>query len=136
MTEKITIHPLPVTEQQIPMRRIIQPRGELALVEHDCRFRTLTYFSLRKGGGFFRGAHFHREKIEHLYIIEGRLTLTFIDLDSGESSKVEITAGTKITVHPGCAHRLDAVDEQVHAIEYFDMVHDPSDDYPFPHLLP
>ncbi len=136
MTEKISIQPLPVTEEHLPTRRIVQPRGELALIEHAGEFKTLTYFSIRKGAGYFRGAHYHRKKLEHLYIIAGRLRLVFVDLDSAESSDIEVKAGNKITIHPGCAHRLDALDEAVHVLEYFDMIHDPADDYPFQPLLP
>lgn len=130
MTEKITVEIIPITPEQVPIRRIIQPRGELALIEDGESFRHLAYFSIKKGEGFFRGGHYHLDKIEHLYLISGRLNLSFVDLDSDESSVIEVTPGSKVIIRPRCAHRLDAI-EDAHVIEYFDSVHDRQDDYPF-----
>ncbi|MEN6441799.1 MAG: hypothetical protein ABFD97_24820 [Syntrophobacter sp.] len=134
MTEKIVIETIPITSEQIPIRRIIQPRGELALIEDGRSFRHLAYFSVNKGEGFFRGGHFHLEKVEYLYLISGRLSLKFVDIDSGESSVVEVSAGSRITIYPRCAHRFDAL-EEAHVIEYFDSLHDRRDDHLFPALV-
>jgi dTDP-4-dehydrorhamnose 3,5-epimerase-like enzyme len=128
MTDKILIETIPVTDERVPIRRVIQPRGELAMIEDGRRFRHLTYFTLKKGGGFFRGGHYHLEKLEYLYLAEGRLKITFIDLESGESSHLEVPAGTRITIRPRCAHRLEAI-EEARVIEYFDSIHDPDDDH-------
>ncbi len=130
MTGKILIETIPLTDEIMPIRRIIQPRGEVALIEDGREFRHLSYFSIKRGKGFFRGGHYHRRKVEHLYLIDGRVTLTFVDLDSGEGSQIELTAGHRVTIYPGCAHRIDAI-EDARVIEYFNSVHDPSDDHPF-----
>ena len=128
MTDKILIETIPVTEERAPVKRVIQPRGELVMIEDGRQFRHLTYFTLKPGDGFFRGGHYHLEKLEQLYLAEGRLKLTFVDLDSEESSDVEIPAGTRITIRPRCAHRIEAIEES-RVIEYFDSVHDPGDDH-------
>jgi len=128
MTEKVLIETLPVTDERIPVRRIIQPRGELALIEDGRQFRHLSYFTLKKGKEFFRGGHYHLQKLEHCYIAEGRLRITYIDLDGGESSNIEVAAGDRVTILPRCAHRFDAIDE-ARVIEYFESIHDPNDDY-------
>ncbi len=131
MAGKITIEPLPITDEQIPIRRILQPRGELAIIEDGKEFRHLTYFTIFMGKNYFRGGHYHLKKLEHLYLIEGRLALSAVDLDTGESSEIELEAGSRVTIHPRCAHRLQAADPVVRVIEYFDSAHDPQDDYPF-----
>ena len=128
MTDKILIEIIPVTDERIPVRRVIQPRGELAMIEDGRQFRHLTYFTLKKGGAFFRGGHYHLEKLEHFYLAEGRLRITFVDLDSGESSNLEVPTGARVTIEPRCAHRFDAI-EEARVIEYFDSVHDPNDDH-------
>jgi dTDP-4-dehydrorhamnose 3,5-epimerase-like enzyme len=130
MTQKIIVAPLPIMDEPKPIRRVIQPRGELALIEDGREFKHLGYFSIRKGEGFFRGGHYHKEKIEYLYIVEGRALLSYVDLESLESSSMELKPGDKITIYPGCAHRFDAL-EEVRVIEYFNSIHDPSDDHPF-----
>ena len=132
--KKIIVEPIPIIDEPKPIRRLIQPRGELALIEDGKEFRHLGYFSIRKGEGFFRGGHYHQEKVEYLYIIEGKARISCVDLDSGETSGTEVNAGDKITIYPRCAHRLDAL-EDVRVIEYFNSIHDPSDDHPFAPLL-
>jgi len=134
MTDKILVETIPVSSEQIPVRRIIQPRGELALIEDGRSFRHLAYFSIKKGEGFFRGGHFHLGKTEYLYLISGRISLKFVDLDTGESSAIELSPGSRVTIHPKCAHRFDAL-EEAHVIEYFDSLHDRKDDHLFPALM-
>ena len=62
MTEKILIEDLPITNEFIRQKRLIQDRGELALIEDGKSFQHLGYFSLRKGAGYYRGGHFHRRR--------------------------------------------------------------------------
>ena len=134
MTSKIFVESIPVTGDPRPIRRLIQPRGELALIEDGNSFRHLGYFSIRKGEGYFRGGHYHLNKVEYLYIIEGKVLLSHVDLDSGEKSSIQLEPGHKVTIQPRCAHRFDAL-EDVRVIEYFDSVHDPRDDHAFSPLL-
>jgi mannose-6-phosphate isomerase-like protein (cupin superfamily) len=73
MTEKIHIEELPITDKFMRQKRLVQERGELALIEDGMSFQHLGYFSLKKGKGYYRGGHFHRHKVEHFYIISGRI---------------------------------------------------------------
>ena len=75
MTDKIQIHDLPVTDQFLRQKRLIQDRGELALIEDGKHFCHLGYFSLKAGPGLFRGGHYHARKTEYFYVIAGRLRL-------------------------------------------------------------
>lgn len=134
MTEKILIESLPVTAEPLPIRRILQPRGELALIEDGREFQHLGYFSIKRGEGFFRGGHYHLKKTEYLYVVDGKMVLTFVDLDSEELSRIVVIGGNRIVIHPRCAHRFDAM-EDARAIEYFNAKHDPQDDYPYEPLL-
>ncbi len=131
MAGKILIEPLLITDEQIPIRRILQPRGELAIIEDGKAFKHLAYFTIFMDKDYFRGGHYHLKKLEHLYLIEGRLAVATVDLDTRESSEMELEAGSRVTIYPRCAHRLQAADPVVRVIEYFDSVHDPQDDYPF-----
>jgi len=128
--EKIEIEELPVTDEFVPRKRLIQERGELALIEDGRTFRHLGYFSLRKGEGLYRGGHYHLRKIEHFYVVSGRLAICLVDLDTGKRSKVELWAGHCATLHPNCAHRFEAI-EDAQVIEYFDAVYDREDDIPY-----
>lgn len=124
---KIKIDTLPVTDEFLPQKRLIQERGELALIEDGNLFRHLGYFSLKRGKGYYRGAHYHEKKVEHFYVIRGRLRVQLVDLDSGERSEVELQGGQRVTIYPRCAHRFEALEES-HVIEYYDSLYDPDDD--------
>jgi mannose-6-phosphate isomerase-like protein (cupin superfamily) len=120
MTQKIEIEELPVTGEFRRQRRLIEARGELALIEDGRSFRHLGYFSLRRGRNFYRGGHYHRSKVEHFYLIRGRITVRLVDLETGK----------RVTIHPGCAHRFEATAD-AHVIEYYDSLYDPEDDIRF-----
>jgi hypothetical protein len=49
MTDKIQIKELPITDEFIQQKRIIDERGELALIEDANPFHHLGYFSLKQG---------------------------------------------------------------------------------------
>ena len=130
MKPKIQIDELPITESYLPQKRLIQPRGELALIEDGVTFKHLGYFSLKRGRGFYRGGHYHKEKVEHFYVISGKLLVQMVDLDTGEKSKVRLREGQRVTIYPNCAHRFMA-EEDAQVIEYFDSLYDPEDDHPY-----
>ena len=129
-TEKLLIVAAPVTDQRLPARRIIQERGELALIEDGPAFNHLACFTLLPGPGFYRGGHVHRSKIEHFYVLRGRGVLLWTDVESGARGRTEVSAGDKVTILPGLGHRFEALDELT-VVEYYEGVHDPADDQPF-----
>ena len=130
MTQKIRIENLPVTEKFLRQKRLIQDRGELALIEDGRQFLHLGYFSLKTGNGFYRGGHYHAGKVEHFYIIGGRIRVQLVDLDSGERSETILQGGQRVVIYPNCAHRFTA-EENAQVIEYYDSPYDPGDDLPF-----
>ena len=127
---KIRIKQLTVSDQFLRQKRLLQDRGELALIEDGTTFQHLGYFSLKCGNGFFRGGHFHKKKVEHFYIISGRLRVQLVDLESGEKSETSLHTGHCVTIYPKCAHRFIA-DEDAQVIEYYNTTYDPDDDYQY-----
>ena len=130
MPEKIEIEALPVTDRFLRQKRLIQERGELALIEDGLTIRHLGYFSLKKGTGYYRGGHSHEKKTERFYIISGSIRLQYVDLDSARSGDVQLSAGMRVLIHPRCAHRFQAM-EDAQVIEYYDSAYDPLDDLPY-----
>jgi len=127
MTDKIRIEELPVTDDFVRQKRLIQDRGELALIEDGKPFQHLGYFSLKKGEGYYRGGHYHRKKVEHFYVVSGRIRVRLVDLDSGQRSQVFLEEGQRVTIYPNCAHRFEA-EEEAQVIEYYNSIYDPEDD--------
>ncbi|MGD2125309.1 MAG: cupin domain-containing protein [Desulfobacteraceae bacterium] len=130
MDRKIKIEDLPITEEFLRQKRLIQERGELALIEDGKDFKHLGYFSLKKGKGYSRGGHYHIKKIEHFYIISGKLRVRLVDLESGEESETNLHEGQRVTIYPKCAHRFEA-EEDAQVIEYYDCRYEPDDDVPY-----
>jgi dTDP-4-dehydrorhamnose 3,5-epimerase-like enzyme len=130
---KITIEELPVTDRFLRQKRLIQDRGELALIEDGITIRHLGYFSLKAEPGYFRGGHYHAKKIERFYVIAGRLSLRFVDLETRNAGEIELSSGMRISIQPNCAHLFRA-EEFAEVIEYYESVYDPEDDirYDFP----
>lgn len=128
--KKIKIEVLPITDEFLRQKRLIQERGELVLIEDGREFKHLGYFSLKKGKGFYRGGHFHKRKVEHFYIISGRLRIQLVDLESGERSEVILSAGQCVVIYPQCAHKFIA-EEDAQVIEYYDELYDADDDLPY-----
>lgn len=131
MTPKIKIKELPITDRFLRQKRLIQDRGELALIEDGQSIQHLTYFSLKPGDGYCRGNHYHLKKEEHFYVVSGRLRLRLADVASGDKSAVDVHAGQLVTIAPGCAHRFIAL-EEAQVIEYYDTAYDPEDDRLYP----
>ena len=130
MTEKIRIQDLPISREFHRQRRIIEPRGELALIEDGMNFRHLGYFSLRKGEGLFRGGHYHLKKQEHFYVVSGKIRVQMVDLETREHSETTVKEGQQVTLFPNCAHRFQA-EQDAQVIEYYNAIYDPEDDFPY-----
>jgi dTDP-4-dehydrorhamnose 3,5-epimerase-like enzyme len=130
LQSKYTIENLPVTDQFLREKRLIQERGELVLLSDGEEIRHITFFTLRPGPGFFRGGHYHRRKSEKFYVVSGHARLQLADVDTGETAEIDLLPGRRVTVCPMCAHRFVAVTE-TQVIEYYATPFDLSDDIPF-----
>jgi hypothetical protein len=53
-----------------------------------------------------------------------------VDLDTGGRWEVELRAGQRVKIHPGCAHRFKA-EEDAQVIEYYDTTYYAEDDVPY-----
>jgi dTDP-4-dehydrorhamnose 3,5-epimerase-like enzyme len=128
--KKVKIDELPISERFLQRKRLIQKRGELALIEDGEPFRHLAYFSLKKGKGYSRGGHYHLKKTECFYVIAGKLHLHLLDVDSGERMEIQLHEGQRVRIQPGIAHLFTAeVDAQV--LEYYNGQYNQDDNWAF-----
>ena len=130
MTKKIKIDELPVTADFLREKRLLQDRGELALIADGQPFKHLGYFSLKPGNNYFRGGHYHKMKTEHFYVISGELEVSLVDLETHEKTTVRLHSGHRVEMRSMCAHRFRVV-EHARVIEYYDTLYDPQDDHPY-----
>jgi len=128
LKNKYKLTKLPITEEFLREKRLIQERGELVLITDGHIFKHITYFSLKPGSNYYRGGHYHKKKTENFYVITGKLRLVLKDVETGEKEEIILTAGDKLTIKPNCAHIFFAV-EFSQVIEYYDSPYDPKDDF-------
>ncbi len=130
MPDKYYKESLPVTDKFLREKRLLQQRGELALISDGQVIQHLSYFSLNPGKGFARGNHYHQKKTEHFYVISGTVSIDLVDIETHEKKRLEVHTGDRLTIFPLLAHRFIAgIFSQL--IEYYKDPFDPEDDISF-----
>ena len=130
LKDKYTIETLPITNEFLREKRLIQDRGELVLLSDGEEIRHITFFTLKPGPHYFRGGHYHKKKTEKFYVVSGRLQVSLVDVETEETEVLELESGQRVAIHPMCAHRFQSiVPSQV--IEYYGTSFDLDDDIRF-----
>jgi len=80
--DKFKIETLPITDEFLREKRLIQDRDELVLVSDGEEIRYITFFTLNPGHGYFRWGHYHKKKAEKFYIVSGKVRLSLADVKS------------------------------------------------------
>jgi len=109
-SSKVRVRSLPVRTEGDDPRRVVEERGELVLLHPHGPVYDPLYFDIRPGRGLWRGSHYHKTKTENFYIISGACRLRIVDLDTSEEETLDLREGDLVTVSPGCAHRMEALD--------------------------
>ena len=130
LKDKVKIETLPVTREFLPVKRLIEDRGELVLLSDGEQIRHITFFSINPGPNFYRGGHYHKKKTENFYIVSGKLHIFLADVENLKQDFMEVTAGQKIMIYPMCAHRFQAI-TPCQVLEYYASPYDPEDDFKF-----
>jgi len=110
LADKIRVTPLPCCAQQKGPRRIIEQRGELAVLHPSGPVYNPAYFDVRPGEGNIRGQHYHKRKTETFYVISGHCRICYLDLETEETGSIEVRQGDMVTILPRCAHRIEALE--------------------------
>ncbi len=109
------------------LKRLLLPQGELAaFYNSDDGIRYIAFIELRAGTA--RGNHYHKVKMEYIYLLSGTVSLYLEDLESKSEQVVPLNAGDLVLIAPGVAHTL-AVEKSGEAIEFSPAQFDPNDTY-------
>ena len=123
----MTIEKLPSTKEIPGAKRWEEERGEFVQVAYEEAIRHLAAFEIRKGSS--RGDHYHEKKEEIFYIFQGRIKVSFLDMDTLQREERILEKGDKIRVKPRCGHLFYGMEDTV-VIEYSPQVYDKEDSYP------
>ena len=82
-------------------------RGQLVQIVDGASFAHLVYLDFQvKNPPVYRGSHYHNQKKEIFYVIEGLIAVDLFDLDTGVLKTIAIAGGDKLTLLPRLAHRF------------------------------
>lgn len=134
LKNKYKIEVLPITDEFLRQKRVLQDRGELVLVSDGEDIRHITFFTLNPGPNFFRGGHYHKNKTEKYYIVSGKARLFLADVESYEAVTLELEVGENATIYPMCAHKFEAI-TSIQVIEYYSSPFDLQDEYRYKYFF-
>lgn len=109
------------------IKRLLLEQGELAqFYDGEEGMHYLAAIELRPDT--FRGNHYHRSKIEWLYVIQGQLVLQVMDVDDGKRDSLLLGPGELAVIPTRIAHALHAR-AAGYAIEFSPTRFEPADTY-------
>lgn len=77
-----------------------------------------------------RGNHGHHEKLEHMFVIYGKIKVHVAGEDDPDSVEtVIVKQGELITFFPKCIHAIEAIDDIAYTIELSPQVFDGDDTF-------
>lgn len=132
---RVTLTSLPVFKPPIGpeapnLRRLDLPQGELAQF-HDSDEPMRYMAMIELVAGTVRGNHFHKVKVESIYMMRGEMDLLVADArNPSELLRIGMRAGDLVTIQTGIIHALQ-IRLDGSAIEYAPTRFDPSDTHRF-----
>ena len=121
---------LPLEPDAPALRRLLLPQGELAQFHNaDEGIRYMAFVELLPGQ--VRGNHYHKVKVELIYVIRGEVLLSVADIDSKASASVALRTGDLAVIRVGIAHALRPK-EPGQAIEFSSARFDAADIHKYP----
>ena len=101
------------------MEKVIIQRIEPAFTDERGTIRDLFDGAVRHVGlitskkGSVRAQHYHKQQIQHTYVLSGKVELTTKDLSQKGSKPVTVvvTAGSMITLQPMVIHKYVALED-------------------------
>jgi dTDP-4-dehydrorhamnose 3,5-epimerase-like enzyme len=124
--DKIFLEKLPETKDIDGAKRWSEDKGEFVQVSYHEEARHIAYFELKKG--YWRGRHYHEQKEEIFYVIDGVIRAVFLDLDSKEKEEHILTRGDKLRIKTRCGHVFHGMEDAC-VVEYSSQNYDKIDAY-------
>lgn len=128
LAQRVEVVLLPLTSEFATEKRFKDARGEGHLILNGPQLRRAGLFTLLPGTGY-RGGHVHQSKNEYIYVAAGRGEAEFFCPRSGERLVLEVSAGHRLHVPAGVAHRFRAMEPLIF-VELSDRPYQADDDLP------
>lgn len=101
--------PETVSPDSVPrLVRLESDAGAFVVVENGANVGYVAAFQM-SAGGLPRGAHYHKEKVESLIVLEGKLRAVLVDIhDPTSQIELPLDPSRRLTISPLCAHIIYA----------------------------
>lgn len=115
--KKLLVYDESFNGEKETISRMINHKGELAVLSTQ-EINFIAYVDYPQNGEP-RGNHYHKNKMEYLYLCKGKIKGYFRDYKETKENVeiVDIEAGSLILIYPGCTHKFEVIQEG-HAIEF------------------
>lgn len=123
---KVMIEKLPDGKEVQGAKRWQEERGGCAQIAYQEEIHHLAFFEIRKG--FSRGNHYHQKKEEVFYLIQGKLRVRLMDMDTLLKEEAFLEKGDKIRIKPHCGHAFYGLEDTL-VVEYSPQVYEVEDNY-------
>ena len=124
--DKVVVEKLSNTKEVQGTKRWEEERGEFAQIAYQEEIHHLALFEIRRG--FSRGHHYHKKKEEIFYVVQGKLRVLLMDMDTFQKEERILEKGDKIRIKPSCGHTLYGLEDTL-VVEYSPQVYDVEDNY-------
>jgi len=112
------------------LKRLLLPQGELAQI-HDSEEGIRYLAVLETRAGSVRGNHYHKAKVEWVYVTQGKLLVQVLDIQTNERASVPLQTGDMLVIQTSVAHLLQTI-EPGQAIEFSQTRFNAADIFPCP----
>lgn len=128
--QSLPVVELPVGPEAPSLKRLRLPQGELAQIyDAEEGIRYMAVIELRPDQT--RGNHYHKVKVEWVYVTAGEVLLVVEEVGSRRRESVALRAGDLAVIQTGIAHAL-RVTGAGEAIEFSGARFDAADIYRYP----
>ena len=124
--KRIIIEKLPETKKIEGAKRWKDEKGEFVQISYRENIGHVAFFELKKGQ--YRGNHYHENKEEVFYIINGNIRAVFLDADTAEKEERILTKGDKLQVPTRIGHIFYGLEDST-VVEYSPQYYDKEDTF-------
>jgi dTDP-4-dehydrorhamnose 3,5-epimerase-like enzyme len=124
--DKVVIEKLPDTKEVQGAKRWREERGEFVQIAYQEEMHHLAFFEIRRG--FSRGHHYHQKKEEIFYVVQGKLRVLLMDMDTLQKEERILEKGDKVRIRPLCGHIFYGL-EDAWVVEYSPQIYEMEDSY-------
>jgi len=124
MLNKLIIEKLPNTKDIDGAKRWDEEKGEFVQISYREEIKHLAFFEIKRG--FSRGSHYHKQKDEIFYVVQGKMKAVFMDMDTLEKEEYVLEKGHKIRIQPRLAHVFHGLEDAL-VVEYSSYFYDKDD---------